>query len=93
MTGRRQRRRAGLFLGLKAMRTDEMMKCTLRWACALALLTIAAPMVSAQALLTVAGSSAYKATSKHAQVVEYCERLVACGPFGGTLSLLMLIWS
>src|SRR5580698_9801306 len=59
----------------RIMRTDEKMKRALRWACALALFTIAAPMVSAQALLTVAESSGYKATSKHAQVIEYCERL------------------
>jgi hypothetical protein len=37
-------------------------------------------MVSAQALLTVAESSGYKATSKHAQVVEYCERLAKSSP-------------
>jgi dipeptidyl-peptidase 4 len=62
------------------MRTDEKIKCVLGWAGALALVTIAAPMVSAQALLTVAESSGYKATSKHAQVVEYCERLAKLSP-------------
>lgn len=52
----------------------------LRWAGALALLTAATPVVSAQTLLTVAESSGYKATSKHAEVVEYCERLAKLSP-------------
>ena len=37
-------------------------------------------MVSAQPLLTVAERSDYQATSKHAEVVEYCERLAKLSP-------------
>jgi dipeptidyl-peptidase 4 len=59
---------------------DQKMKCALRWTGALLLLTIAASTVSAQAPLTVAESSGYKATSKHAEVVEYCERLAKLAP-------------
>jgi len=44
------------------------------------LLTIAAPIAPAQALLTVAEKSDYQATSKHAEVVEYCERLAKQSP-------------
>jgi dipeptidyl-peptidase-4 len=55
------------------------MKCAIGWTCA-AVLTIAAPMVSAQALLTVAERSNYKANAKHAEVVEYCERLAKLSP-------------
>jgi hypothetical protein len=44
------------------------------------LLTTTAPLASAQALLTVAESSDYTATSKHAQVVEYCQRLAKLSP-------------
>jgi hypothetical protein len=62
------------------MTRNKNTKCLLRWAGVLAFLTIAAPMVSAQALLTVAESSGYEATSKHAQVVEYCERLAKLSP-------------
>jgi dipeptidyl-peptidase-4 len=64
----------------KIMTQDQKMKRMLRWASALALLTIAIPMASAQTLLTVAESSGYKATSKHAEVVEYCERLAKLSP-------------
>ncbi len=56
------------------------MKRAIRWAIALALLTIIAPMVSAQTLLTVAESSGYKATSKHGEMVEYCARLAKLSP-------------
>jgi dipeptidyl-peptidase-4 len=44
------------------------------------LLTIAATRASAQGLLTVAERSDYTATSKHADVVEYCERLAKLSP-------------
>ena len=62
------------------MTNDEKMTYALRWAGVLALFTIASPPAPAQALLTVAESSGYKATSKHAQVVEYCERLAKASP-------------
>ncbi len=56
------------------------MKYAIWWTGVAVLLTIAAPMVSAQALLTVAEKSDYKATSKHAEVVEYCQRLATLSP-------------
>src|ERR1700723_3751037 len=62
------------------MTKDENMKRAIRWTVALVLLTTAAPMASAQALLTVAETSGYKATSKHAEVIEYCARLAKLSP-------------
>jgi dipeptidyl-peptidase 4 len=59
---------------------DGKMKCVLRWAGTIAFLTIAVPIVSAQPLMTVAESSDFKATSKHAEVVEYCARLAKLSP-------------
>jgi dipeptidyl-peptidase-4 len=44
------------------------------------MVAVATPMASAQALLTVAEKSDYKATSKHTEVVEYCERLAKLSP-------------
>src|SRR5262245_45742740 len=43
-------------------------------------LTVAAPTLLAQPLATVAEKSDYKATAKHAEVVEYCERLAKLTP-------------
>jgi dipeptidyl-peptidase-4 len=56
------------------------MKNALRWAGAAVLLAMSTPTVPAQALLTVAERSDYKATSKHAEVVLYCERLAKLSP-------------
>jgi dipeptidyl-peptidase 4 len=39
-----------------------------------------APRAEAQALLTVAEKSDYKATSRHAEVIDYCERLAKMSP-------------
>jgi len=50
------------------------------WAVVAVFLTYAPPLVCGQALLTVAEKSDYKATSKHADVVEYCQRLAALSP-------------
>src|SRR5262245_37176593 len=54
--------------------------CALRGAAAAVLLTALTPLLSAQAVLTVAEKSDYKATSKHAEVVGYCERLAKLSP-------------
>jgi dipeptidyl-peptidase 4 len=62
------------------MSKDQNMKIVLRWAAITAFLTMAAPIASAQSLLTIAESSAYKATSKHAEVVEYCALLGKMSP-------------
>src|SRR5271156_4331851 len=67
-------------LGRGTMIMDDKMKCALRLAGVAAFLTFAAPLVFAQPLLTVAERSDYKATSKHAEVVEYCERLAKLSP-------------
>ena len=62
------------------MPNAEKTKWALRWAVGAALLTMATPPACAQALLTVAESSGYKATSKHADVVEYCTQLAKLSP-------------
>ena len=62
------------------MTRDDKMRCTLCWAGIIAFLTIAAPFVSAQELQTVAESSGFKATSKHAEMVDYLERLAKLSP-------------
>ncbi len=56
------------------------MRCTLRWTGVAIALIIAAPAASAQTLRTVAEKSDYKATSKHAEVVEYCRKLAQMSP-------------
>ena len=43
----------------------------LRWAAVVFFFTLALPPLRAQALLTVAEKSDFKATSKHADVVDY----------------------
>ena len=62
------------------MTRDKKMKSTTRWANVIVLLAMAAPLVAAEGLLTVAEKSDYKATSKHAEVVEFCERLAKMSP-------------
>ncbi len=56
------------------------MNRTLRCFLILGLLTTAVPLASGQELLTVAESSGYEATSKHAQMVEYLDRLAKLSP-------------
>jgi murein tripeptide amidase MpaA len=61
------------------MTKDKKMNL-LRWVCVAVLLPFAPPMVSAEALLTVAETSKYTATSKHADVLAYCQRLAQMSP-------------
>lgn len=56
------------------------MRSSKQWFAAAVLLALSPPLLSGQSLLTVAERSDYKATSKHAEVVEYCERLAKLSP-------------
>jgi hypothetical protein len=56
------------------------MKTLWRSILAACLLSAWAPASRAQPLLTVAERSDYKATARHAEVVEYCERLAKLSP-------------
>jgi murein tripeptide amidase MpaA len=60
--------------------TKDQNMTALQWVSAAVLSTFAPSPVSAQSLLTVAEKSDYQATSKHADVVEYCQRLARISP-------------
>jgi hypothetical protein len=59
---------------------DKKMTRTLPLACLVAFFTVASAPARAQPLLTVAERSDYKATARHAEVVDYCERLAKLSP-------------
>src|SRR5262245_8111537 len=56
------------------------MKWAIRSACLAMFWLLAAPLGSAQPLLTVAGKRDFKATAKHADVVAYCASLAKLSP-------------
>src|SRR5438067_13825957 len=63
----------------RAYRVETMMNHVCRAVVATWILVFA-PAVQAQQLLTVAERSDYKATAKHAEVVEYCQQLAKMSP-------------
>jgi dipeptidyl-peptidase-4 len=61
-------------MSISTLRTALLVACALR-------LTLPAPLRAEEKLLTVAEESNYQATSRHAQVVDFCERLAKQCPY------------